>query len=149
MEKEIKTISEKVVEAVEKMKDEGMKNAQKPNKSNKVGKSNADELQKDIERKTEELQKCLAELERKKQLSNNRTAFIHALDKLKEASDKLEAETDFESVLYKLKFGDATSYGNSDIFSISNRLILSEFVGFIREKINIKIVDIEMQLITE
>ena len=167
MENEIKTIGEELVKAVETMKEEGAKTVQKvvekttqkvskgiqkPAKPNKVEKpktGKANELQKEIERKTAELHKCLAELERKKQLSNNRTAFMHALDKLKEAADRLKTETGFESALYKLKFGDATSYGNNDIFSISNSFILSEFIAFIREKIQLKIAEIEKQLITE
>lgn len=167
MENEIKTIGEELVKAVEVMKEEGAKNAQKsdnkikgksskvatkPVKANKVDKpktGKADELQKEIERKTEELQKCLSELERKKQLSNNRTAFMHALDKLKEAADKLEEETAFETKLYRLRFEDVSSYHAEDVFSISNLFILKEFVTFIKEKIQIRIGEIEQLLIAE
>ena len=88
-------------------------------------------------------------MERKKQLSNNRTAFIRALDRLEEAAEKLNEETDFETSLYKLRFGDATSYGNNEIFSISNTFILNEFIKFMREKIQIRISEIEQRLITE
>lgn len=150
MEKEVKTIGVEVTKVVETMKQEGTKPVQKPvSKSEKPKKVKADELQQEVDRKTEELKKCLAELERKKQLSNNRTAFLHALDKLEDADNKLNVETGFETALYKLRFSDASGYSNSDIFSISNSFILSEFIGFMRGKIQLRISEIEQLLITE
>lgn len=142
--KEIKTVGKEVTKAVETMKKAGEKAPVVAPK-----KDEATELQKEIDRKTEELKKCLAELERKKQLSNNRTAFMHALDKLEQATEKLNEETDFETTLYRLRFSDAIGYNNSDIFSISNNFILTEFINFMRGKIQIRISEIEQQLITE
>jgi len=112
-------------------------------KSEKV---NELELQKDIERKTQELQKCLADLTRKKTLSDNRSKFIDAIDNLNEAKKKIEEQTDFETNVYRLTFKSG-NYNSDDIFKISNRFVLLQFVDFITEKINQKISEIELDLI--
>ena len=107
---------------------------------------NALEIQKDIEHKTKELQKCLADLTRKKSLSDNRTKFIEAIDNLNEAKKNLEEQTDFETSVYRLTFKTG-SYNSDDIFKISNRFVLLQFVDFITEKIHQKISEIELDLI--
>lgn len=104
-------------------------------------------LQKDIEQRTAELQKCLAELERKKKLSENRVQFIEVMDKLEKSEDELTQEEGFNTGIYKLKFGEGNSYRDDDVFSISNRFIILEFIHFIRGKITEKIREIEAQLI--
>ena len=99
MEKEVKTIGQEVTKAVETMKEAGKQGkqpqqqpekAEKPDTPKSKGKSpkkdEAAKLQEEINRKTKELEKCLAELERKKEISRNRTAFINAMDKLDEAA---------------------------------------------------------------
>ena len=107
-------------------------------------------MQEEINRKTKELEKCLAELERKKEISRNRTAFITAMDKLDEAAGKLKEDNSFETTLYKLRFADASGYGsNSDIFTISNRYLLEEFIKFMKKKIQSKIEELEQLLISE
>ena len=118
-----------------------------PVKKAKQKMKEADELKKEIEQRTAELQKCLAELERKKKLSENRVQFIDVMDKLEKAEDELSQEEDFNTVLYKLKFCLGNSYRDDDTFSISNRLIIVEFIHFIRGKITEKIQEIEAQLI--
>lgn len=105
----------------------------------------AEELQAEMERKTAELQKCLEVLERKKKLSNDRTAFMSALDDLDEAENKIGEEDGFNTPNYKLRF--TGSYGSSEIFSLSNRFILLEFIDFMRGRIKSKISEIELQLI--
>lgn len=142
--KEIKTVGKEVTKAVETMKKAGEKAPVAAPKKNE-----ATDLQKEIDRKTEELQKCLAELERKKKLSYNRTAFMQALEKLEQAEGTLNEEDTFETKSYRLHFENTTSYHNEDIFAISNRFVLTEFIGFMRGKILLKIADIEKQLITE
>ena len=107
---------------------------------------NALEIQKDIEHKTKELQKCLADLTRKKSLSDNRTKFIEAIDNLNEAKKNLQEQTDFETNVYRLTF-KAGSYNSDEIFKISNQFVLLQFVDFITEKINQKISEIELDLI--
>lgn len=107
----------------------------------------ADKLQEEIDKKTAELQRCLAVLEQKKELSAHRDTFLYALDNLQAAESKLFEDEGFETRLYKLKFEEASSYNHNDIFSISNRDVLLEFVGFIRAKIEAKIREIEIQLI--
>lgn len=79
MEKEVKTIGQEVTKAVETMKEAGKQGKQpqqqpekeeKPDTPKSKGKSprkdEAAKLQEEINRKTKELEKCLAELERKK-----------------------------------------------------------------------------------
>lgn len=165
MEKEAKKIGSEILKSVEEMKANGnvlvvspaLKVAEKngkqeepaavPVKKAKQKMKEADELKKEIEQRTVELQKCLAELERKKKLSENRVQFIDVMDKLEKAEDELSQEEDFNTVLYKLKFCQGNSYRDDDTFSISNRLIIVEFIHFIRGKITEKIQEIEAQLI--
>lgn len=117
----------------------------KPKKKTK--KQTAESLQAEIERKTAELQACLAELERKKMLSAHRTQFLKALDSLEEAERKINEEDDFNSTLFKLKFCDASVYNGTEIFTISNHFILLEFITFMRGRIGKKIDELEKQLI--
>lgn len=165
MEREAKKIGSEIIKSVEEMKANGnvlvvspaLKVAEKdgkqeepaavPGKKAKNKIKEADELKKKIEQRTAELQKCLAELERKKKLSENRVQFIDVMDKLEKAEDELSQEEDFNTVLYKLKFCQGNSYRDDDTFSISNRLIIVEFIHFIRGKITEKIQEIEAQLI--
>ena len=113
----------------------------------KPSKKSAEELQAELERKTAELQKCLEDLERKKKLSSDRTAFMGALDDLDAAETKLGEEDGFNSPNYKLKFSGG--YGSGEIFALSNRFVLHEFIGFMRGRIKTKISEIELQLISE
>lgn len=113
----------------------------------KPSKKSAEELQAELERKTAELQKCLEDLERKKKLSSDRTAFMGALDDLDAAETKLGEEDGFNSPNYKLKFSGG--YGSGEIFALSNRFVLLEFIGFMRDRIKSKISEIEMLLIAE
>lgn len=165
MEKEAKKIGSEIMKSVEEMKANGNvlvvspalkvteKNGKQeepaavPGKKAKNKMKEADELKKEIEQRTAELQKCLAELERKKKLSENRVQFIDVMDKLEKAEDELSQEEDFNTVVYKLKFCQGNSYRDDDTFSISNRLIIVEFIHFIRGKITEKIQEIEAQLI--
>ncbi len=165
MEREAKKIGSEIIKSVEEMKAKGnvlvvspaLKVAEKdgkqeepaavPGKKAKNKIKEADELKKEIEQRTAELQKCLAELERKKKLSENRVQFIDVMDKLEKAEDELSQEEDFNTVLYKLKFCQGNSYRDDDTFSISNRLIIVEFIHFIRGKITEKVQEIEAQLI--
>lgn len=164
MKQEVVKIGSEIVKAVEVLKKKEPERTQK--QSNKSQKSanvpispaagedkkllEVDNMQKEIERRTQELQKCLAELERKKRLSNNRTAFILALDQLEEAGMKLNERADFDSTLYKLRFIDiSTSYSGNEIFAISNSFVLSEFVEFMKEKIKTKIEEIETLLMAD
>ena len=121
--------------------------AEAKGKKKPTKKQTAEELQAEIERKTAELQKCLEDLERKKKLSNDRSAFMSALDDLDAAESKLGEEDGFNSPNYKLKFSGG--YGSGEIFALSNRFVLVEFIGFMRGRIKTKISEIETQLIAE
>ena len=121
--------------------------AEAKGKKKPTKKQTPEELQAEIDRKTAELQKCLADLERKKKLSNDRSAFISALDDLDAAETKLGDEDSFDSPHYKLRFSQG--YSSSDVFTLSNRFVLLEFINFMRGRIKTKISEIEMLLISE
>lgn len=162
MEKQVKTIGEELTKAVETMKETGKQGkeeqpAKEPktvnapkDKGKATPKNEATKLQEEINRKTKELEKCLADLERKKEISRNRTAFINALDKLEEAAKKLKEENTFETSFYKLRFSEISGYSNSnDIFTISNSYLLEEFIKFMKKKIQLKIDELEQLLVCE
>lgn len=162
MEKEVTTIGEEVTKAVDTMKEASEKGKkEQPTKETKSvttpkdkgkasPKNDAAKLQAEINRKTKELEKCLADLERKKEISRNRTAFINAMDKLEEAAEKLKEENTFETSLYKLRFAEISGYSNSnDIFTISNSFLLEEFIKFMKKKIQLKIDELEQLLVSE
>ncbi len=118
----------------------------KAEKSDAVKK--AEELQKEMERKQKELAEFLKVLEQKKDLSAKRTTFLNTLEQIDTAEDVLKEDNTFEVSSYRLIFAlGASSYNNNEIFKISNRELLLNFVDFIREKINKKIAEIEAELI--
>lgn len=104
-------------------------------------------LQREIEMRTAMLQQCLSELNRKQELSEHRSTFIEVLDSLENAEDRLLQEEDFNSGIFKLKFGEYQGYRDEDIFSIGNRSIIIEFIRFTHGKVTEKIREIEQQLI--
>lgn len=108
----------------------------------------AEEMQKEIEQKSKELQKCLQELQRKQKLSDNRTVFLHVLDQLEGAENRLKEEEGFDSNQVKVKFIDVMNYRNDEVFSIGNKSIILDFIIFTREKINARIAEIEKQLVS-
>lgn len=107
-----------------------------------------EELQKEIQQHTEELQKCLQELQRKQKLSEHRTVFIHTLDQLASAEARLNEEEGFESNQVKVKFLDLSNYRDNEVFSIGNKSIILDFITFTREKIKSRIAEIEKQLVS-
>ena len=107
----------------------------------------AEALQRQIEQHTAELQKCLAELERKKKLSANRATFLAVLDKLEEAEHNLVQDEEFDSATLKLKFVRADNFRDEEVLSVSNKALMLDFVRFIRAKIVDKVEDIELQLL--
>ena len=118
----------------------------KAEKSDAVKK--AEELQKEMERKQKELAECLKVLEQKKDLSAKRTTFLNTLEQIDTAEDVLKEDSTFEVSTYRLIFAlGSSSYNYSEIFKISNRELLLNFVDFIREKINKKIAEIEAELV--
>ena len=118
----------------------------KAEKSDAVKK--AEELQKEMERKQMELAERLKVLEQKKDLSAKRTTFLNTLEQIDTAEDVLKEDSTFEVSTYRLIFAlGSSSYNNSEIFKISSRELLLNFVDFIREKINKKIAEIEAELV--
>lgn len=106
-----------------------------------------DERQREIEAKQKELERCLAVLERKKELSMNRQKFLSTDGNLQKVLEALEID-DFETPHFRLKlFNVESSYKDIELTSISNTDLINEFVMMLREKIASKIVEIENELI--
>lgn len=108
----------------------------------------AAELKREAEAKQRELDKCLEVLKNKKRLADNRTKFIETLEKLDEA-EKLLTPEEFESKRMKLKLYEVNDYGREEGFtvSITNTDLIMEFVAMLKDKINIKIEDLETELV--
>lgn len=124
------------------------KNEAKPEaQPTKAPEKTAEEREKEIKQRTEELQKCLQELQRKQELSTHRTVFIETLDQLAEAEKRLNDEEEFDSRQIKVKFVDYYNYRETEVFTIGNKSIIKDFIEFTREKIKIRIADIEQQLV--
>ncbi len=108
------------------------------------------QLQKEIERKEQELQRCLDELNRKKELSERRIKFIDAAKRLDEHFAKLQEDTDFETQESCLRlFSTAKPYRIDEtcILSISNTEIILEVITFLNGKIQTKIEQLERDLV--
>lgn len=113
----------------------------------KDAETNAKALQKEIDKKAKELEKCLKDLETKKKLANNRTKFIDVLDRLTEIKSELQPSDSFETENFTLIFSSKQNYSNRAEFSISNTVIILDFIDYIKEKINKKIEELEAELI--
>lgn len=108
----------------------------------------AEQLQAEIEKKQKELQKKLQELEEKQKLNNNRSKFIETLDSLAQYEKDLREVDSFETNIFRVKFfAVENGYRESDIFSVSNVSVLLDLIEFMRERIKIKVADIEQQLL--
>ena len=108
----------------------------------------AEQLQAEIEKKQKELQKKLQELEEKQKLNNNRSKFIETLDSLAQYEQDLREVDSFETNIFRVKFfAVENGYRESDIFSVSNVSVLLDLIEFMRERIKIKVADIEQQLL--
>jgi hypothetical protein len=108
----------------------------------------AAELRREAEAKQRELDKCLEVLKSKKRLADHRAKFIETLGQLDEA-EKLLTPEEFESKRMKLKIYELNDYGREDGFavSITNSDLIMEFVAMLKDKINIKIEELETELV--
>lgn len=108
----------------------------------------AAELKREAEAKQRELDKCLEVLKSKKRLADHRAKFIETLGQLDEA-EKLLTPEEFESKRMKLKIYELNDYGREDGFavSITNSDLIMEFVAMLKDKINIKIEELETELV--
>jgi len=103
-------------------------------------------LQKEIEEKTAALQATLRELERKQKLNKNRSKFLQVLDQLAEFEAKLRDENDFETSVCKMAFSEG-GYSRTELFTISCTPVLLDGIGFLRDRIERKVSEIEAELI--
>lgn len=119
----------------------------------KVGKEQPQEqtpeqIQAEIAKKQKELQQKLQELEAKQKLNSNRSKFLETLDSLDEFKGKLEEVDCFETNIFRVKFCSVENgYRDNDLFSVSNVSVLLDLIDFMRERINIKVSEIEQQLL--
>lgn len=107
----------------------------------------ADDMRREIERKTKELQDCLKVLERKNELSQMRSVFIDVLDNIGSIKTELDDVTDFETKRYAITFATVGNYDRKAVFSVSNTAILRDFIEFITVRIDKRVKEIEAELI--
>lgn len=106
----------------------------------------AEKLQREIDRKTKELQSKLQELARKQELNSQRSTFLHTLDDLAKFEEELMTAEGFETNIGKISFFHGP-YAQKAMFSISTTTILQDFVTFITAKIHDRVTAIEEELI--
>lgn len=97
------------------------------------------------------LQEELKRFERINIKIENRGKFIYQRDLLVDFKSKIENEIktngNFETDNFSLKFGAKESYRDSVHSTISNCFIINEFLVFILEKIELKIVELEKEIL--
>lgn len=107
-----------------------------------------EQIQAEIAKKQKELQQKLQELEAKQKLNSNRSKFLETLDNLGEFKDKLDEMDSFETNIFRVKFCSVENgYRENDLFSVSNVSVLLDLIDFMRKRINVKVSEIEQQLL--
>lgn len=103
--------------------------------------------QKEFEKKAKELEKCLKELEAKKTLAAYRTKFLEVLDRLQDIKTELQPSDNFDTESFSLTFSSKLNYSARTEFSISNTMIILEFIDYITDRINKKVEELEAEII--
>lgn len=103
--------------------------------------------QKRAERMQRELQATLQKLNALQELNRKRTKFLETLDLLADAEQRLGAEEVFEVKNYKIEFCGGKEYRPDTLFSIANRELLLDFVGFMQSRIRERVALLEEQII--
>lgn len=104
------------------------------------------DIQLEIVKKQKDLQKCIEDLNRKKQLLDNRTRFIETLDKLDGYIEKLDPN-DIESKMIKISLFDSSESRYGDNVVISNTDIVRFYIVELKKKIEEKVLAIETELV--
>lgn len=99
------------------------------------------------ERMQRELQATLQRLNALQELNRKRTKFLETLDLLADAEQRLSAEEVFEVKNYKIEFCGGKEYRPDTLFSIANRELLLDFVGFMQARIRERVSLLEEQII--
>lgn len=120
---------------------------QQPAKAKRNTAAKADEMRREIERKTQELQECLRELHRKNELSQMRGVFIDTLDNIAAIKAELDDCAEFETKRYAVTFAVVGNYERKPVFSVSNTAILRDFIEFVTVRIERRVAEIEAELI--
>ena len=105
------------------------------------------EQQQRAERMQRELQATLQRLNALQELNRKRTKFLETLDLLADAEQRLSAEEVFEVKNYKIEFCGGKEYRPDTLFSIANRELLLDFVGFMQSRIRERVALLEEQII--
>ena len=105
------------------------------------------EQQQRAERMQRELQATLQKLNALQELNRKRTKFLETLDLLADAEQRLGAEEVFEVKNYKIEFCGGKEYRPDTLFSIANRELLLDFVGFMQARIRERVSLLEEQII--
>lgn len=99
------------------------------------------------ERMQRELQATLQRLNALQELNRKRTKFLETLDLLADAEQRLSAEEVFEVKNYKIEFCGGKEFRPDTLFSIANRELLLDFVGFMQSRIRERVALLEEQII--
>lgn len=106
------------------------------------------EEQKAIEEAKRVLNEQIEKFNRKNQLIADREMFIRNKTRLNEALSKIGSDCDDSLNQDVLRITLATSdYDSGKVSSISNTLIVREFVTFVSQKIDIKVAEIEKEIL--
>lgn len=120
---------------------------QQPAKAKRNTAAKADEMRRELERKTRELQECLRDLQRKNELSQMRGVFIDTLDNIAAIKAELDDCAEFETKRYAVTFAVVGNYERKPVFSVSNTAILRDFIEFVTVRIERRVAEIEAEII--
>jgi len=114
----------------------------KNDKKNEELQGNFSEIKKQLEENIKKFQEA-------NNLINVREAFLNGKEKLKGFFDEMlnQDETNFEIKNFKLKLAKG-EYREEETISISNPFIIKEFINFITERIDKKVEELELQIIS-
>lgn len=117
-----------------------------------VAKTLADDekTRKALEKRKQELEKCLSEIERKKELVDHLDKFHdtdHELDAAKQLLDDEIENDEFESHLFRISLVAVGPYGDKkEVASVTNTELNRVFVETLRAKIAEKVTELETEL---
>ena len=131
-------------------------NSATPKKPESVGEviaktlSDEEKKRKELEERKQELEKCLSEIERKKELVEHLDKFHETDHELEAAKQRLDDEIEndeFESHLFRISLMAIGPYGDKkEVASVTNTELNRVFVATLREKIAEKVTELETEL---
>ena len=96
-----------------------------------------------------QLQESISKFQGINQVIDDRQTFIDKKEVLKgylEEVTKEDKEGNFESKVCKISLQDANSYRSENAISITNTIIIKEFIAFVINKIDLKVAELETRI---